>query len=85
LKAEKAAIEVDIAALVVKSKEAEEVMKKSAQSIGNIVHSSVPVSETEVDHSVLTEFDSTRLILRFGFRMITLSLERITRMDRTRK
>lgn len=48
LKAEKAAIEKEAAELAIKTNETEVIMRKKAQTIGNIVHSSVPISETEV-------------------------------------
>lgn len=48
LKAERAALEADIAELIIKANEAEIILHKSAQSIGNIVHDSVPISDTEV-------------------------------------
>lgn len=48
LQAEKAAIEKESAELVVKSAQAEAEMRKKANTIGNIVHESVPISATEV-------------------------------------
>lgn len=48
LQAEKAAIEAESAELVVKSAQAEAAMRKKGGMIGNIVHESVPISETEV-------------------------------------
>lgn len=48
LLAQKAAFEAEMVSLLAQSKEAEEIVKKSGQAIGNIVHDSVPVSNTEV-------------------------------------
>jgi seryl-tRNA synthetase len=55
LKAEKAAIEKEAAELVVKANIAEAAMRKKGQQIGNIVHESVPVSESEVGRSAETK------------------------------
>lgn len=62
LQAEKAAIEAESAELVVKAAQAEAAMRKQAGMIGNLVHESVPVSETEVG------------FFRFGFSRPTLTL-----------
>jgi len=48
LKEKKAALDKEIAAVGVKAVEQETAMRKKAGSIGNIVHESVPVSDTEV-------------------------------------
>lgn len=48
LQAEKASIEAEAAALVTRAAEAEASMRKKGGLIGNIVHESVPISETEV-------------------------------------
>ncbi|KAI5481752.1 serine-tRNA ligase [Pseudohyphozyma bogoriensis] len=56
LKEKKAGFDKQIADLVAQSKEAEEAMRKKANTIGNIVHDSVPVSETEDDNRVERTF-----------------------------
>jgi seryl-tRNA synthetase len=48
LKAQKADLDKEIAALGAKAQEQEVVMRKKANTIGNIVHESVPVSDNEV-------------------------------------
>ena len=48
LKAQKADLDKEIAALGAKAQEQEIVMRKKANTIGNIVHESVPVSDNEV-------------------------------------
>ena len=48
MKEKKAALDKEIAAVGVKANEQEIAMRKKAGSIGNIVHESVPVSDTEV-------------------------------------
>lgn len=50
-------MEVKITALAVKEKEAEEIVRKKLQTIGNLVHSSVPVSENEVRIEVVLSQD----------------------------
>ncbi|ORY89252.1 hypothetical protein BCR35DRAFT_275684 [Leucosporidium creatinivorum] len=56
LQAEKAGIEAEAAALVTKAAEAEASMRKKGGLIGNIVHESVPISETEDDNKVERTF-----------------------------
>lgn len=48
LLAAKAEMDTKIVQLAADSKAAEEIMRKKAQQIGNIVHESVPISESEV-------------------------------------
>ena len=48
LQAEKAELDKKVALLAIDSKLAEEIMRKKAQQIGNLVHDSVPVSQSEV-------------------------------------
>ncbi|KAM0750130.1 seryl-tRNA synthetase [Meredithblackwellia eburnea MCA 4105] len=52
LKAKKAELDKEVADLAVQSKEAEDAMRRKANTIGNIVHDSVPVSSTEDDNRV---------------------------------
>ncbi|GAA5858141.1 hypothetical protein JCM1840_001057 [Sporobolomyces johnsonii] len=56
LKAQKAELDKEIAALGTKANEQESAMRKKAGSIGNIVHESVPVSDTEDDNAVIRTF-----------------------------
>ncbi|GAA5965124.1 hypothetical protein JCM21900_003656 [Sporobolomyces salmonicolor] len=56
LKAQKAELDKEIAALGTKANEQESAMRKKANSIGNIVHESVPVSDTEDDNAVVRTF-----------------------------
>lgn len=53
LQAEKAAMDKESAELVVKSAQAEIEMRKKANTIGNIVHESVPISATEVSRALV--------------------------------
>jgi len=55
LKEKKAALDKEIAAVGVKANEQEIAMRKKAGSIGNIVHESVPVSDTEVSRVQIRE------------------------------
>lgn len=48
LKAQKAELDAQIAALDAKAQETETTMRKKGNTIGNIVHPSVPVSDNEV-------------------------------------
>ncbi|KAL8293343.1 hypothetical protein RQP46_000044 [Phenoliferia psychrophenolica] len=52
LLAAKAEMDTKIVQLAADSKAAEEIMRKKAQQIGNIVHESVPISESEDDNRV---------------------------------
>ncbi|GAA5854441.1 hypothetical protein JCM8547_001823 [Rhodosporidiobolus lusitaniae] len=56
LKAKKAEIDAQIATLGAKAVEQENNMRKKANTIGNIVHESVPVSMTEDDNAVVRTF-----------------------------
>ncbi|CEQ39544.1 SPOSA6832_01093 [Sporobolomyces salmonicolor] len=56
LKAQKAELDKEIAALGTKANEQESAMRKKANSIGNIVHESVPISDTEDDNAVVRTF-----------------------------
>ncbi|KAK4698242.1 hypothetical protein P7C70_g8038, partial [Phenoliferia sp. Uapishka_3] len=52
LKAEKAELDKKVLEMGTESKKAEEIMRRKAQSIGNIVHESVPIAQSEDDNRV---------------------------------
>ncbi|GAA6001438.1 hypothetical protein JCM10207_006667 [Rhodosporidiobolus poonsookiae] len=56
LKAQKADLDKQIASLGAKAAEQEAAMRKKGNTIGNIVHESVPVSNTEDDNAVIRTF-----------------------------
>ncbi|GAA5983953.1 hypothetical protein JCM10908_005989 [Rhodotorula pacifica] len=56
LKAQKADLDKEIAALGAKAQEQEIVMRKKANTIGNIVHESVPISDNEDNNEVIRTF-----------------------------
>jgi len=56
LKAEKVAVDKEVAAYAERTREAEEALRKKANRVGNLVHDSVPVSDNEDDNLVVRTY-----------------------------